>query len=157
MLATGHSAGALLGKLWSSRGQLLAHHRSKGKLEHLRETSFRDFPRKTREEKYFRKERRLTIALRRRFVRQFRTVKKSATTRAGSEPIRVVAVGDTIIGEQGLVAIIGRDPRYHVCGAANTFDEANNSFANIAPMCCSDFPIFGRFRVKHEREANIKK
>jgi len=36
-----------------------------------------------------------------------------------------VAVGDTIIGEQGLVAIIGRDPRYHVCGAAHTFDEAN--------------------------------
>jgi len=36
-----------------------------------------------------------------------------------------VAVGDTIIGEQGLVAIIGRDPRYHVCGAAHTFEEAN--------------------------------
>jgi DNA-binding NarL/FixJ family response regulator len=43
----------------------------------------------------------------------------------GKEPCRVVAVGDTIIGEQGLVAIIGRDPRYHVCGAAHTFDEAN--------------------------------
>jgi two-component system, NarL family, response regulator NreC len=37
----------------------------------------------------------------------------------------VVAVGDTIISEQGLVAIIGRDPRYHVCGAAHTFEEAN--------------------------------
>ena len=36
-----------------------------------------------------------------------------------------MAVGDTIIGEQGLVAIIGRDPRYHVCGAAHTFEEAN--------------------------------
>jgi len=36
-----------------------------------------------------------------------------------------VAVGDTIISEQGLVAIIGRDPRYHVCGAAHTFEEAN--------------------------------
>jgi DNA-binding NarL/FixJ family response regulator len=54
-----------------------------------------------------------------------RTVKKSATTCADTEPCRVVAVGDTIIGEQGLVAIIGRDPRYHVCGAAHTFDEAN--------------------------------
>jgi len=54
-----------------------------------------------------------------------RTVKKSATTCAGTEPCRVVAVGDTIIGEQGLVAIIGRDPRYHVCGAAHTFEEAN--------------------------------
>jgi two-component system response regulator NreC len=37
-----------------------------------------------------------------------------------------VAVGDTIISEQGLVAIIGRDPQYHVCGAAHTFAEANN-------------------------------
>ena len=37
-----------------------------------------------------------------------------------------MAVGDTIISEQGLVAIIGRDPRYHVCGAAHTFEEANN-------------------------------
>ncbi len=36
-----------------------------------------------------------------------------------------MAVGDTIISEQGLVAIIGRDPRYHVCGAAHTFEEAN--------------------------------
>lgn len=43
----------------------------------------------------------------------------------GTEPIRVMAVGDTIISEQGLVAIIGRDPRYHVCGAAHTFEEAN--------------------------------
>jgi hypothetical protein len=53
------------------------------------------------------------------------TVKKSAPAPAGIEPYRVVAVGDTIIGEQGLVAIIGRDPRYQVCGAAHTFDEAN--------------------------------
>ncbi len=52
-------------------------------------------------------------------------MKNSATTRAGSGAIRVVAVGDTIIGEQGLVAIIGRDSRYRVCGAAHTFDEAN--------------------------------
>src|SRR5207248_2272453 len=44
---------------------------------------------------------------------------------AGKEPYRIVAVGDTIIGEQGLVAIIGRDPRYQVCGAAHTFEEAN--------------------------------
>jgi two-component system response regulator NreC len=54
-----------------------------------------------------------------------RTLKKSATVHAGTEPCRVVAVGDTIISEQGLVAIIGRDPRYHVCGAAHTFEEAN--------------------------------
>jgi two-component system response regulator NreC len=52
-------------------------------------------------------------------------LKKSAAVRAGKEPYRVVAVGDTIIGEQGLVAIIGRDRRYRVCGAAHTFQEAN--------------------------------
>jgi DNA-binding NarL/FixJ family response regulator len=52
-------------------------------------------------------------------------VKKSAPASAGKKPYRVVAVGDTIISEQGLVAIIGRDPRYQVCGAAHTFEEAN--------------------------------
>ncbi len=52
-------------------------------------------------------------------------MKSAAQSRAGTEPRRVVAVGDTIISEQGLVAIIGRDPRYHVCGAAHTFEEAN--------------------------------
>jgi DNA-binding NarL/FixJ family response regulator len=53
-------------------------------------------------------------------------VKKSAPARAGAAPYQVVAVGDTIIiGEQGLVAIIGHDPRYQMCGAARTFQEAN--------------------------------
>jgi len=52
-------------------------------------------------------------------------VKTPKKSRAGSEPRLVVAVGDTIISEQGLVAIIGRDPRYFVCGAAHTFTEAN--------------------------------
>lgn len=54
-----------------------------------------------------------------------RTLKKAAPFRAGAKPYWVVAVGDTIISEQGLVAIIGRDPRFHVCGAAHTFEEAN--------------------------------
>jgi hypothetical protein len=54
-----------------------------------------------------------------------RTVRKSPTPPTGAQPIRVVAVGDTIIGEQGLVAIIGRDPRYQVCGAAPTFEKTN--------------------------------
>jgi DNA-binding NarL/FixJ family response regulator len=52
-------------------------------------------------------------------------LKNSAAASAGKEPYRVVAVGDTIIGEQGLVAIIGRVRQYHVCGAAHTFEEAN--------------------------------
>jgi len=107
-----------------------------GKLEHLRElrsaiSGEEDSPVcRAMAEEYFRKKRSLTIALQGRFVRQLRTVKKSATTRAGKEPYRVVAVGDTIIGEQGLVAIIGRDPRYQVCGAAHTFSEANNVMQN---------------------------
>src|SRR6266700_4854327 len=52
-------------------------------------------------------------------------MKSAAQSRGGKEPCRVMAVGDTIISEQGLVAIIGRDPRYRVCGAAHTFEEAN--------------------------------
>src|SRR5438270_4498260 len=52
-------------------------------------------------------------------------MKSPAKSRAGTESRRVVAVGDTIVSEQGLVAIIGRDPRYHVCGAGHTFAEAN--------------------------------
>jgi two-component system, NarL family, response regulator NreC len=53
-------------------------------------------------------------------------LKKCATTYGGREPYRVVAVGDTIISEEGLVAIIGRDARYHLSGAAHTFEQANN-------------------------------
>ena len=59
------------------------------------------------------------------FFRLGDPLKKSAVTPNGTQPFRVVAVGDTIISEQGLVAIIGSDPRYRVCGAAHTFEEAN--------------------------------
>lgn len=52
-------------------------------------------------------------------------MKTSATVRSGKEPYRVMVVGDTIIGERGLVAIIFDDPRYRVCAAARTFAEAN--------------------------------
>jgi len=52
-------------------------------------------------------------------------VKKRVPARVGKKAFRVMAVADTIIGEQGLVAIIGRDPRYRICGAAHTFEEAN--------------------------------
>jgi DNA-binding NarL/FixJ family response regulator len=60
-------------------------------------------------------------------------MKSRAPVRAGTEPYRVVVVGDTIIGEQGLVAIIGRDPRYQVCGAAHTFEEANKLIRQHRP------------------------
>jgi len=59
------------------------------------------------------------------FFRLGDPLKKSAVTPTSTQPFRVVAVGDTIISEEGLVVIIGRDPRYHVCGAAHTFEEAN--------------------------------
>src|SRR5438552_4154433 len=53
------------------------------------------------------------------------SVKKCPKSCTRTESRRVVVVGDTIISEQGLVAIIGRDPQYEVCGAAHTFEEAN--------------------------------
>jgi hypothetical protein len=52
-------------------------------------------------------------------------MKSPRNTGAGKAPFRVVAVGYTIISEQGLVAIIGRDQRYEGCGAAHPFEEAN--------------------------------
>ena len=60
-------------------------------------------------------------------------MKKSAPVRAGAAPYRVVVVGDTIIGEQGLAAIIGREPRYQICGAAHTFAEANRLIRQHRP------------------------
>jgi DNA-binding NarL/FixJ family response regulator len=76
--------------------------------------------------KYFRKRREFTIApTRTNLLALASPMKNGATARPGKEPYRVVAVGDTIVSEQGLVAIIGRDPRYQVCGAAHTFEEAN--------------------------------
>jgi hypothetical protein len=45
-------------------------------------------------------------------------MKKSATVRASKEPYRVMVVGDTIISERGLVAIVDDDPCYRVCAAA---------------------------------------
>jgi DNA-binding NarL/FixJ family response regulator len=60
-------------------------------------------------------------------------VKKSAPARAGAAPYRVVAVGDTIISERGLVAIIDCNPRYQVCGAAHTFEEANRLVRQHCP------------------------
>jgi DNA-binding NarL/FixJ family response regulator len=52
-------------------------------------------------------------------------VKKSAQVRAILELCRVVVVGDTCVSEEGMAAIVGRDKRYQVCGAAHTFAQAN--------------------------------
>ena len=52
-------------------------------------------------------------------------MKKSARVRVILELCRVVVVGDTCVSEEGMAAIVGRDKRYQVCGAAHTFAQAN--------------------------------
>src|SRR5437764_14512890 len=56
-------------------------------------------------------------------ILESRPVKKNAATRIGTQPYRVVAVGDTIISEQGLVAVNGRDPLYRECRTAHPLGE----------------------------------
>ena len=53
-----------------------------------------------------------------------RSKKSVSSGDAGSKPARVVVVGDTVVSEQGLVAIVGRDKRYHICGGAHGFSDA---------------------------------
>jgi DNA-binding NarL/FixJ family response regulator len=60
-------------------------------------------------------------------------VKRSFTGRAGTEPCRVVVVGDTCISEQGIAAIVGRDKRYHVCGGAHGFYDAGEMIRKHQP------------------------
>lgn len=72
-----------------------------------------------------------------------RPTKPRSSPHAGAGPCRVVAVGDTIISEQGLVAIIGRHPRYHVCGAAHTFEEANKLIRQHRPDVLLIEPFLG--------------
>jgi DNA-binding NarL/FixJ family response regulator len=52
-------------------------------------------------------------------------VKSRAPARASREPCQVVVVGDTVVSEQGMAAIVGRDTRYCVCGTAHSFRDAN--------------------------------
>ena len=62
-----------------------------------------------------------------------RNVKKSATARAGTEPSRVVVVGDTCVSEQGMATIVGRDKKYHVCGGAHGFYDAGELIRKHKP------------------------
>ena len=62
-----------------------------------------------------------------------RTARKSATARAGTEPCRVVVVGDTVVSEQGMATIVGRDERYHVCGGAHGFYDAGELIRKHQP------------------------
>lgn len=51
-------------------------------------------------------------------------MKKPAPAYAGTEQRRIVVVGDTVVSEQGMAAIVGRDKRYRVCGGAHGFCDA---------------------------------
>ena len=62
-----------------------------------------------------------------------RTARKSATAHAGTEPCRVVVVGDTVVSEQGMATIVGRDERYHVCGGAHGFYDAGELIRKHQP------------------------
>ncbi len=46
---------------------------------------------------------------------------------------RIVVIGDTVISEQGMATLVARDERYLVCGAAHTFNEANNIIRQTRP------------------------
>ena len=41
-----------------------------------------------------------------------------------AHPKRIVVVGDTAVTTEGMAAIVGRDQRYQICGAANCHDKA---------------------------------
>ena len=60
-------------------------------------------------------------------------MKSRATARAGTEPCRVVVVGDTCVSEQGMATIVGRDKRYHVCGGAHGFYDAGELIRKHQP------------------------
>ena len=54
----------------------------------------------------------------------------------GTEPYRVVVVGDTCVSEEGMAVIVGRNKRYHVCGGAHGFFDAGELIQNISRMFC---------------------
>jgi len=51
----------------------------------------------------------------------------------GTEPYRVVVVGDTVISEEGMAAIVGRNKRYRVCGGAHGFFDAGELIRKHQP------------------------
>src|SRR5213595_4057846 len=62
------------------------------------------------------------------------TVKEVPRVRVkGTEPCRVVVVGDTCVSEEGMAAIVGRDKRYHVCGGAHGFYDAGELIRKHQP------------------------
>ena len=84
-----------------------------------------------KEEEYFRKERKISgCSDPNRFVKTCVGMNKSGpASRAGTEPWRVVVVGDSVVSEQGLVATIGRDLRHHFSSVAHGFYEREDFIA----------------------------
>jgi DNA-binding NarL/FixJ family response regulator len=62
-----------------------------------------------------------------------RPVKSVSSGDAVSKAARVLVVGDTVVSEQGLAAIVGRDKRYVVCGAAHAYRDANDMIRQQQP------------------------
>src|SRR5713101_10015417 len=60
-------------------------------------------------------------------------MKSRATARAGTEPCRIVVVGDTCVSEQGMATIVGHDKRYYVCGGAHGFYDAGELIRKHQP------------------------
>jgi DNA-binding NarL/FixJ family response regulator len=60
-------------------------------------------------------------------------MKKPAPAYAGTEPRRVVVVGDTVVSEKGMAAIVGCDKRYRVCGGAHGFYDAGELIKKHQP------------------------
>ena len=62
------------------------------------------------------------------------TVKEVLRVRVkGTEPCRVVVVGDTCVSEEGMAVIVGRNQRYHVCGGAHGFFDAGELIRKHQP------------------------
>ena len=47
--------------------------------------------------------------------------------------IRIVVVGDISVSEEGIVAILGRDKRYRLCGSAHSFYDATELIRRHRP------------------------
>jgi len=62
-----------------------------------------------------------------------RSAEPGSSPHAGAGPCRIVVIGDTIISEKGMAALVACDERYLLCGAAHTFHEANNIIRQHRP------------------------
>jgi two-component system, NarL family, response regulator NreC len=60
-------------------------------------------------------------------------MKKPAAACQGAPPRRVVVIGDNVISEAGIAAIVGRDKRYRVCGGAHGFSDADELIRRHPP------------------------